>query len=477
MGQFLRTAKFPILTFFTLMVLISILSRPSLISAQTAVFEFDAVVSVEGWNEPFDGSDSTLGFVYLWVKSNDRWFGPSRILNDGSSAQRIQVDLEKLPGIRQEFEFYVSATDETPSNQRLLFRANGYRVTGEAVPEPGISYVVKVEVSFNNPDDDGDGIPSFDEAFMLWHTDINEQFVLVSSDPFNQDTDRDGILDGPELRGVNEWACRTSPRLVDSDGDGLTDIQEVRTNPCRDDTDGDGLLDADELKHGTDPLNPDTDRDGLNDGLEVLSYNTDPLNPDTDGDGLTDGPEALRYHTNPLSLDSDADGLGDAEEVLTYNTNPISPDSDADELEDAEEIERYHTHPLNPDSDGDGLKDGEEVLRFNTDPLNPDSNGDGFKDGEEVVVNTAGPLSPDADGFDYYGNRLVLIIIGIGVIGAIGIGYLGFILFKVSSTATRIETQYGYSPGDSLGEVTDEFNRLSIWPLAQRLYRIRWHIR
>ena len=43
---------------------------------------------------------------------------------------------------------------------------------------------------------------------------------------------------------------------------------------------------------GTDPNNPDTDGDGLSDGEEINTYNTDPNNPDTDGDGLSDGEEA-----------------------------------------------------------------------------------------------------------------------------------------------------------------------------------------
>jgi len=42
---------------------------------------------------------------------------------------------------------------------------------------------------------------------------------------------------------------------------------------------------------GVNPTNPDTDGDGLSDGEEVNTYNTDPTNPDTDGDGLNDGEE------------------------------------------------------------------------------------------------------------------------------------------------------------------------------------------
>lgn len=66
---------------------------------------------------------------------------------------------------------------------------------------------------------------------------------------------------------------------TDTDGDGYSDVQEIRSgyspyNPARikitaSDMDGDGLSDYWELKFHTDPLNPDTDGDGYNDGTEV----------------------------------------------------------------------------------------------------------------------------------------------------------------------------------------------------------------
>lgn len=57
------------------------------------------------------------------------------------------------------------------------------------------------------------------------------------------------------------------------------------------DTDGDGLTDDQELALGTDPVKIDTDGDDLPDREEVEIYFTDPLNPDTDGDGYLDGAE------------------------------------------------------------------------------------------------------------------------------------------------------------------------------------------
>lgn len=57
------------------------------------------------------------------------------------------------------------------------------------------------------------------------------------------------------------------------------------------DSDGDGLTDAEEVQLTTDPLKADTDGDGLTDREEVKIYLTDPKNSDTDGDGYLDGAE------------------------------------------------------------------------------------------------------------------------------------------------------------------------------------------
>lgn len=83
------------------------------------------------------------------------------------------------------------------------------------------------------------------------------------------------------------------------------------------DTDGDGLADIREIRmHGTSIYLPDTDGDGLDDGLEVMTYGLNPLNADSDGDGITDDLE-VAAGTNPNSNDSDGDGLTDYAEIYT----------------------------------------------------------------------------------------------------------------------------------------------------------------
>lgn len=65
------------------------------------------------------------------------------------------------------------------------------------------------------------------------------------------------------------------------------------------DTDGDGISDLDEIIYGTNPSANDSDGDGLSDGDEINVHNTDPTVADSDGDGLSDGDE-VASGGNPL---------------------------------------------------------------------------------------------------------------------------------------------------------------------------------
>ncbi|MCP4540736.1 MAG: PKD domain-containing protein [Chloroflexi bacterium] len=95
--------------------------------------------------------------------------------------------------------------------------------------------------------------------------------------------------------------------------DGLWNWSAI-TNP---DSDGDELTDAEEIELGTDPNDWDSDDDTLSDKFEYDNQDnlgTDPLDPDSDDDGLSDGFEH-RHGTTIDAVDSDDDGLDDNEEV------------------------------------------------------------------------------------------------------------------------------------------------------------------
>ncbi len=146
------------------------------------------------------------------------------------------------------------------------------------------------------------------------------------------------------------------------------------------DSDEDKVSDSLEGIFGTDPNNPDTDGDGLSDYEEIYITGTNPLKYDTDENGVNDADD-----------DSDGDGLSNKKE-LELGTSVISPDTDSDGLSDYDEVYVYSTDPLKADMDSDTLYDGDEIA-IGLDPNNPETFG--MPDAEYKVVQTV-PADSDA---------------------------------------------------------------------------------
>jgi outer membrane protein OmpA-like peptidoglycan-associated protein len=218
-----------------------------------------------------------------------------------------------------------------------------------------------------------------------------------------------------------QYGCGSSePAVVepvDTDGDGVTDEDEIAagTDPASADSDGDGLSDGEEAEAGTDPLSADSDNDGLSDGDEVNSHGTDPMNPDTDGDGLSDGDEVNTYRTDPLDAngDADGDGVSDVDEINTYNTDPNNADSDGDCFTDGQEIE-MGTNPMDGSDPVYLAEDALKTINFDFDKSNI-RDGDAAKlaDNVEMLQNAPGfrirvDAYTDHIGGDQYNLRLSL---------------------------------------------------------------------
>jgi len=194
---------------------------------------------------------------------------------------------------------------------------------------------------------------------------------------------------------------------IDSDMDNLSDLYEIevsKTNPFDKDTDDDGLWDGyddsgiGEQTLGTSPTDSDSDDDGLLDGTEYWGWyininyfenfsrihvNSDPLMRNTDSDSLSDYEEYLAK-SHPRLRDSDGDQLDDF-----IDPYPTTWDFDEDLLSDYME-KILGTNVNKSDTDGDGIKDGEEVngfglLSFQTDPTCPDTDHDFLEDNAEIM--------------------------------------------------------------------------------------------
>jgi outer membrane protein OmpA-like peptidoglycan-associated protein len=259
-------------------------------------------------------------------------------------------------------------------------------------------------------DTDGDSIPDNEE---------------VGSNLFNPlDTDGDGIIDALDLDDDNdgistllEEKVGTSALHADTDDDGLSDLDEIGSDTDKPlDTDGDGIINAldtdddddnletaSEILLGTNPLLADSDGDGISDGDEIGDLMDTPR--DTDADGTIDALDTDEKR------DQDGDGLSDTLEAQ-LNTDPTKPDTDGDGINDGIEVGDNTSHPLDSDNDGvidaldisddsdtdnDGLSDAQEI-KLASNPKNIDSDGDGINDNEEIGNNIDDPLDTDGDG-------------------------------------------------------------------------------
>lgn len=247
-------------------------------------------------------------------------------------------------------------------------------------------------------DSDGDGIPNYKDS----NAPGCQPWVDCNNDGINDnyDWDRDGIINELDL---------------DSDNDGILDVQETRADNAVDnnrdgmvdgvDVDGDGLLstaDANDNVIGGPGLTPqDLDRDGKPNYLDL----------DSDGDGLTDITEALElYDTDGLTAGTDVDTDGVRAKGGLYT----NVDDNADnfngfgakgiKLKDFDGDGK--PNPYDVDSDQDGITDNVEgqPTCSNKVPCTTDVDGDGVGDCYDVNTSnctsrTSGGITPyDKDG-------------------------------------------------------------------------------
>jgi hypothetical protein len=270
-------------------------------------------------------------------------------------------------------------------------------------------------------DNDNDRVPDIFEDL-----DSNCEKNVGETDPFDKDSDDDGRNDNIDACPDNpdptcEGVCdpeNINP-FLDSDSDGLTNLEE--------DINGNCIVDPLE----SDPLDPDTDDDNVTDGNDTCRLDPNPLcdrpcqpgivtaeGQDSDGDSIPDSAEDIdrsctkqERETDFRKRDTDGDGLNDNRDSCPNDPDAncvkecfpgeefTAPqrDSDRDGVFDVLEDTNHdctrsidETDAFAEDTDGDGIQDGVEDKNRSgildsgeTDPRNPDTDGDGIIDGVE----------------------------------------------------------------------------------------------
>ncbi len=148
----------------------------------------------------------------------------------------------------------------------------------------------------NNPDSDGDGLSDGDEIWMFYN-------------PITQDSDLNGILDGDEdydldgLSNLQEIVYGTCPWAEDSDFDGINDYEELfvfETDPNNEDTDGDTLIDGDEIALGLDPASSSTN--GILDIEKTNSFVFEAVDKQLSGFNTDDQPFEFSFDISASGL-------------------------------------------------------------------------------------------------------------------------------------------------------------------------------
>ncbi|MFO0800020.1 MAG: FG-GAP-like repeat-containing protein [Gemmataceae bacterium] len=304
-------------------------------------------------------------------------------VRDVRPAETLEAAL--APGARRSWEILTpTGIDRTKDLDSQILYAGGTVTLAYLIDEDGDRIPANVEfllgTSDRSTDTDGDTLGDRVEAFIGWGIDLGAQGIRqVYSSPTLTDTD------GPAESPADPFRVDdTRPRWTDADEAPGLQI----------DDNGDGVIDrlapAGPADVVTDPRDPDTDGDSISDAEEVFGYSirprgsdpelplpppvtTDPTRADTDGDTAPDGLER-RLGGDPndpsdrnLFADDDRDGLANVEEldgwvvrVRTVSKTVFQQAAGFVEL-------RVKSNPFDADSDDDGIPDGEE-FRLKTVP-------------------------------------------------------------------------------------------------------------
>ncbi len=248
-------------------------------------YAFDGWYTAESGGNKFDFNTTINGNLVLYA----HW---SLISSGGGymppvSAKNYTVTFDSNGGSAvapQTVQGHTNATQPNDPEKESCIFIGWYCSNGYSRPydfDTPVEHNLTLYAKWLNENDDKDS----DEDGL---TDALEK--EFGSDPTKADTDDDGVPDYLELDWLNY-----DPTAADTDQNGISDADE--------DPDSDGLTNREEAYYGTNPIHSDSDGDYLSDYDELNTYHTDPLNADTDSDGVNDGVET-EIGSDPLQIET-----------------------------------------------------------------------------------------------------------------------------------------------------------------------------
>jgi len=222
----------------------------------------DTNIGDEAWNANLQEVDPAKGSYALGITilDNGCWSdyvtvgdaSGRRVLGAGGHGAAYLHLNSPLSGLRYRMNIYISAT---AAGAVWQWTGTEWASLGSIDPTGQLgqqSFWTLAGDAWGHYDDDVSG-----DAFLTTTIKIESPNALVCYILLEWDTDGDAILDNHEAQGIGASSYVTDHRSADTDGDGLSDWEEIFVG-------SDGFV--------TDPLDPDCDDDGLMDGEETWSY-------------------------------------------------------------------------------------------------------------------------------------------------------------------------------------------------------------
>lgn len=223
-------------------------------------------------------------------------------------AEQDKVEREQdMENVLRETDFNPHSDPfSTPSDFAIQKEIAAHGSDSYLIESYGFSEVNTVQLQTTTPitstDTDGDGLTDADELYWQSCAYVGApSFCMGITD--STDSDGDGLSDGSEVNLLG-----TEPSIADTDSDTIPDNLEVT-----------GFTDSNNVLWHLDPKESDSNKDGLSDGVECRvwvvddpSYDVTAACPDTDNDG------------DPDVFDSDNDNDGIPDDV---DLSPFAPDA------------------------------------------------------------------------------------------------------------------------------------------------------